>query len=209
MSAACEHRLIQHLLPTGRRVVCPDCKRTVIGVPPHDWKSYAEHVERDFVESQRDVERLRRQFVCLGCGEGGAEATWCRPGVGYDNAHYDPAEMNPTPCGPLVALGYDDRCPARAGTGICALPEDHLGNHQFGVPPATLNFTNQELLAALIKARPAVDELHAQGIGCPDCQRDNPDGSPVCFLVSDIEAAITRAQRCAPSQPSSPPGDSK
>ena len=51
-----------------------------------------------------------------------------------------------------------------------------------------------ELLRVLKKARPAVHELHGQGIGCPDCRRDNPDGSPSCALIEEVEALIAQVK---------------
>lgn len=52
-----------------------------------------------------------------------------------------------------------------------------------------------DLLAALKKAAPGIDELHGQGIGCPDCQSAYPEGpNAACNLIGLIESAIAKAE---------------
>jgi hypothetical protein len=59
----------------------------------------------------------------------------------------------------------------------------------------------QDLLPLLRRATAAVYELHAQGIGCPDCDSREAEepydgaavsvlGKPSCGLVRDLDAAL-------------------
>jgi hypothetical protein len=51
------------------------------------------------------------------------------------------------------------------------------------------------LARLLKKALPAIVELHVQGIGCPDCDRDEDTGEhpEACPFVREVEAAIAKA----------------
>ncbi len=51
------------------------------------------------------------------------------------------------------------------------------------------------MLRLLTKARPAVAELHGQGIGCPDCFAPDPEGSEYCPFLREIEVLLTSLER--------------
>lgn len=55
-----------------------------------------------------------------------------------------------------------------------------------------LEATATEMLAALIKARAAAQELHGH-LECPDCPETFEQGDP-CPMLEQVDAAIARAE---------------
>lgn len=53
--------------------------------------------------------------------------------------------------------------------------------------------TITDLLTSLRKTLAAATELHAQGIGCPDCPPDHEDTGEDCPMLVAAEAALARA----------------
>jgi hypothetical protein len=51
-----------------------------------------------------------------------------------------------------------------------------------------------ELLASLRKTLAAANELHGQGIGCPDCPADHEDTGEDCPMLLAADAAIAKAE---------------
>lgn len=98
-----------------------------------------------------------------------------------------PPEWHQDPELPIRVVDGEGRCVAEGRP----VGEEGVSHAAFIARAAS---AHDELLAALKKARPAVDELHGQGIGCPDCRTDNPDGSPSCALIDGIAAAIAKAE---------------
>lgn len=51
-----------------------------------------------------------------------------------------------------------------------------------------------DLLASLRKTLAAANELHGQGIGCPDCPDDHEETGEDCPMLAAAEAAIAKAE---------------
>jgi hypothetical protein len=59
---------------------------------------------------------------------------------------------------------------------------------------ASLIAASPDLLTSLRKTLAAAVELHAQGIGCPDCPPDAEDTGEDCPMLVAAEAAIAKAE---------------